>query len=67
MTRADKIRAELLARLELERFTLPPTTEPTADNLRGWTPEEQAEHRAILADALSGDETVIAWRERGAA
>lgn len=67
MTRADKIRAELLARLELERFTLPPTPAPAADKLRGWTPEEQAEHRAILADALGGDETVIAWREGAAA
>lgn len=56
-------RAELLEVLEVERFTLPPRPEPTTAELRGWTPEQQAEHRAILADALGGDMHAIQWRE----
>lgn len=59
-------RAELLEALEVERFTVPPRPEPTTGELRGWTPEEQAEHRAALVDALSSDPVVVAWRERAA-
>jgi hypothetical protein len=60
MSRA-RILADTIARLEAERYApLPPRPEP---ELTGWTPEEQAEHRAILLDALSGDSVVVAWRE----
>lgn len=58
-------RAELLEILEVERFA--PQPERPEPELRGWTPAEQAEHRATLADALSDDPVVVAWAERGAA
>lgn len=56
-------RAELIEALEVERFTLPPRPEPTTAELRGWTPEQQAEHRAALADAVGGDLHAVEWRE----
>lgn len=61
---AARIRAELVARLETERFTNPKPRGPRwADPI---TPEEAAANRAVLADALSGDAVVIAWREAAA-
>lgn len=49
MSRA-RILADTLARLEAERYTpLPERPEP---DLLAWTPEEQAEHRRVLAAAI---------------
>ena len=57
-------RAKLVEALEVERYLpTPPRPQPEP---RGWTPEEQAEHRAALLDALSDDPVVVAWRERKA-
>lgn len=56
-------RAELIDALEVERFTLPPRPAPTTAELRGWTPEQQAEHRAALADAIGADLHVVEWRD----
>lgn len=61
-------RAELIEALEVERFTLPPRRDVTTAELRGWTPEQQAEHRAVLLDAIDGTEAaVLPLRRKGAA
>lgn len=64
MTRRQ-IMAEVLAHLEAERFA--PSPRPDDPEPIGWTPEEQATHRATLEDTLSDDPVVVAWAERGAA
>ena len=74
MTGADA-KADLLARLEAERYAprpswqLPPPPVPRTAGDDPWTvptDPDAAEHRQILLDALSDDPTVVAWRERQA-
>lgn len=55
----------LLEALEVERFTIPPRPALTTADVRGWTPEQQAEHRAVLADAVGGDMHAVEWRDAG--
>lgn len=60
-------RAELAEALEVERFTPSPrpvetlTARPPA--VEPWTPEQQAEHRAALADSIGTDLHVVEWRD----
>lgn len=62
------ILAEVLAAMEAERFApVRPQPKPVPRGCEPITPEQAAENLAVLADAVSGDETAIAWRERGAA
>lgn len=63
---AAEIRAELVARLEAERFTAP-QPRPQRWDEDPVTPEQAAVNRQILEDALSGDVVLMAWRDRGAA
>lgn len=63
-----QIMAEVLAHLEAERFApVKPQPKPVPRGCEPITPEQAAENLAILTDAIGSDETVIAWRERGAA
>lgn len=64
MTRAERM-ADLLAALEVERFTAPtPTPRPELEPISA---EQAAANRALLLDALSSDPVVVAWTEKRAA
>lgn len=64
-------RAELVEALEVERFAPPPPRPPRTarcDPPTDLTPEQQAENRRRLADALDGTEAaVLPLRRKGAA